>query len=210
MKKVKLLLTLWGLMVCMVACGGTNKDTSTEAASVGTETASTEEEKHYSLDAKCIWFETLEEMEDYSELIVRVVRLDEEETMITTVDGEMVSGFTFSQVEIKEIYQDTAERYSVGDKVTVLENEVYDENKNVVYHIAGYNMMEVGKEYLLFLHYAEANGSEYYVASGVNEGTISLENDDRQKTYTDELGNATGDFSIYEDIWAEALEKYIP
>lgn len=193
MKKIRLVLSIVMVLYVLVACGASAQN----------------EVKHYTVEAKGVWFDTLEEMENYSELIVRVKRLDQEEAMITTVNGRMVSGFTFSQVEIKEIYQDTAERYSIGDTITILENEVYDEKENIVYHIGGYNMMEVGKEYLLFLDYSITNGMEYYVASGVELGTISLESDNRQRTYANQLGEEIGDYSVFQDMWEEALEKYI-
>lgn len=193
MKKVRLVLGITMLLCVLTACGSTAQN----------------ETQHYTVEAKTVSFDTLEEMEEYSELIVRVERLDKEEAVINTVNGRMTLGFTFSQVEIKEIYQDTDEKYSIGDTITILENEVYDEKENITYHIAGYNMMEVGKEYLLFLDYGETNGTQYYVSSGVNFGTISLETDNRQRTYVNQDGEETGDYSAFQDMWEEALEKYI-
>ncbi len=121
----------------------------------------------------------------------------------------MVSGFTFSKVKITEIYGDKSGEYEVGDEITILENEVYDEANNTIYHIGGYNMMVVGDEYLLFLHYAQTNEMEYFVASGVNCGIISLATDERQRAYTTEEGNAVVDYSAFQELWNEALEKYI-
>lgn len=63
---------------------------------------------------------------------------------------------------------------------TILENEAYNEAENVVYHVAGYNKMVVGDEYLLFLRECQrSDGETYYVSAGVNYGTISLQEDQR-------------------------------
>ena len=164
---------------------------------------------HYGVEAKTVHFEQLEEMEEHSELIIKGERLDDEEALITTVNGKMVSGFTFSKVKITEIYGDKTGEYKVGDEITVLENEVYDEANNTVYHIGGYNMMVAGDEYLLFLHYAQTDEMEYFVSSGVNCGTISLETDERQRVYTTEGGDSVVDYSNFQKLWDEALEKYI-
>lgn len=128
---------------------------------------------------------------------------------LPNINGNMASGFTFSKIKITEIYQDKSDEYKVGDEITILENEVYDEANDIVYHIGGYNMMIVGDEYLLFLHHAQTNGNDYFVASGVDCGTISLKTDERQKTYTTREGNHVVDFSVYQEIWNDALDKYI-
>lgn len=164
---------------------------------------------HCGVEAKSVYFEKLDEMEDYSDLIIKGERLEEQEAVITTVNGYIASGYTFSKVKITEIYEDKSGEYRVGDEITILENEVYDEANDIVYHIGGYNMMIVGDEYLLFLHHAQTNGVDYYVASGVNCGTISLNSDERQTVYTTREGNQVVDFSVYQDIWDDAKDKYI-
>lgn len=194
MKNLKLLFVGIAVLSILTACGNDNK---------------TADVKHYGVEAKCVSFENLEEMETYSDLIVKGVRLEGEEAIITTVDGNIVSGYSFSQFQISEIYQDSSNTYQIGDTITILENEVYDEANNVVYHIAGYNMMEEGEEYLLFLQHAQTDGKGYFVASGVNYGTISLTVDDRQRAYTTETGMEVVDYNIYQEIWSDALDKYI-
>mgnify|MGYP006916276132 CR=1 FL=1 len=69
-------------------------------------------------------------------------------------------------------------------------------------------MMRVGKRYLLFLRRVESGGSVYYVSSGVNYGTISLEEDGRDEVRYGENGKQ-GDFSQYKSWWDEAKKKYI-
>ena len=110
---------------------------------------------------------------------------------------------------IKEIFKDTSNELKIGDTIRILENEIFYEEENAIYHIAGYNMMEEGKEYLLFLtdHIYEDN-NPYYVAAGVNYGTVSLEEDNRTTVYLTRNGNQVNDFSEMQPIWDEALHKY--
>lgn len=114
----------------------------------------------------------------------------------------MVSGYTLSGFEITEIFKDTTNSLENGDVITILENEVYSEEENIVYHIDGYTMMETGKEYLLFLRKASLNKQDYYVSSGINFGTVSLE-DNNHKAYRS-INGTTMDFSVYEPVWEEA------
>lgn len=165
-------------------------------------------EEHYGIEAKTISFEELQEMEDYSDVIVKGIRTGQEEPVIIKENEIFISGYTFSKFQISEIYKDNTDTLSTNSVITILENEIYDEEENIVYHIAGYNMMEEGKEYLLFLNKDTLNGSDYYVTAGVNYGTVSLEEDDRMTARSMENGNKITDFSEYEKIWQEAKNKY--
>lgn len=187
-KKIIVLLII-SLLICLVGC--TNK------------------EKHYGIDAKTIGFETLEDMEKFSDVIIKGVRENEEVPMVKTNEGVMVSGYTLSQLRITEIYKDNMNELCVDDVVTILENEVYNKEENIVYHIAGYNMMEVGSEYILFLKKnILPDGKVYYVSAGVNYGTVSLENDNRMTQWDNRRGDSVIDFTRVEPIWKAAIEKY--
>lgn len=167
------------------------------------------EPEHYSLEAKTVSFDSFNEMEDYSSLIVRGIRQDKEENVITRKGGYVISAWSFSEFQISDIYKDDSGTVKTGDIITILENEAYDEEDNVVYHVGGYNKMVAGDEYLLFLHEGEYEGKPYYVSSGVNFGTISLQEDQRTRQHKTDIGTAGTDFSIFKDIWQEAKEKYI-
>lgn len=170
-----------------------------------------QEPNHYSLDAKTDGFDTLKEMEDYSALIVRGVRQDREENNIIKKEGVGITAtYSYSEFQVMDIFKDDSGTVQAGDTITILENEAYDEEKNVVYHVAGYNKMVVGDEYLLFLRECQrSDGETYYVSAGVNYGTISLQEDQRTRSYKNEIGTGGEDFGIYKDIWQEAKEKYI-
>lgn len=164
--------------------------------------------EHIGVSAKTISFSNLSEMEEYAELIVRGVRLEGEESIITTANGLVASSYSFSQFQITEIHKDASGSLASGDIITILENEAFDATQNVVYHIAGYNMMVEGKEYLLFLTAHTTNGTSYYVSAGVNFGTISLEDDGRNVSAKTRSGDSISDFSSFQSIWQEAKEKY--
>ncbi|WP_438762898.1 hypothetical protein [Enterococcus sp. AZ194] len=73
----------------------------------------------------------------------------------------------------------------------MLENEAYDQEKKITYHIAGYNLIEADKNYLLILRHSETD--PYYIVSGVNYGKVSLE--ETETDYPKGLKDANTDYS---------------
>ncbi|MCL2078520.1 MAG: hypothetical protein FWH17_01610 [Oscillospiraceae bacterium] len=163
---------------------------------------------HKGIDAKTVSFDSLEEMEDFSSLIVIGVRMDDDETILLSEEGRVYGGFTYSNFKITKIFKDKTETVKENDIITILENEFYDSEQRTVFHLAGYNMMVEGNEYLLFLDKAKYNGKDYYVSSGVNFGTVSLQDDNRTIARFNERGNEVSNFSYFEEIWQQALDKY--
>lgn len=169
-----------------------------------TEAGTPEPSIHRDIEAKTESYESLAEMEKDADVILRAVRLDQEEPVW---NGS--SGYTLSQVKISKIYEDKTGSLPLDDVIKVMENEVYDAASNTVFHVAGYNMMVVGDEYLLFLKKDKLpDGTEYYVACGVNYGTISTTTDGREISPKYQNGVDMLDISIYKDIWKDALNKY--
>ena len=169
-----------------------------------TEAGTPETVIHREVEAKTESYESLAEMEKDADVILRAVRLDQEEPVW---NGS--SGYTLSQVKISKIYEDKTGSLSLDDVIKVMENEVYDAASNTVFHVAGYNMMVFGDEYLLFLKKDKMpDGTEYYVACGVNYGTISTTTDGRDISPKYPNGVDMLDISIYKDIWKDALNKY--
>lgn len=172
--------------------------------------ACTCEPEHRGIEAKTPSFDTLDEMEDASPVIVQVRKLDKEEPVITkNPRGLVLSCYTFSEVEITNIYKDSTGMLSIGDIITILENETYDKESHTIYHVDGYNKMVPGKSYLLFLSNHTLESRVYYVAAGINYGTVSLDNDGRSVSQRSIDGYSISDFSYYQDLWEDAREKYI-
>ena len=169
-----------------------------------TEAGTPEPVIHREVEAKTESYESLAEMEKDADVILRAVRLDQEEPVW---NGS--SGYTLSQVKISKIYEDKTGSLSLDDVIKVMENEVYDAASNTVFHVAGYNMMVFGDEYLLFLKKDKLpDGTEYYVACGVNYGTISTTTDGRDISPKNPNGVEMLDIGIYKEIWKDALNKY--
>jgi len=164
---------------------------------------------HQYIEAKTVSYASLAEMEQDADVILRAVRLDQEEPV-----WDRGWGYTLSQVRISRIYKDKTGSLSVDEDITVLENEVYDAASDKVYHIAGYRMMVFGDEYLLFLKKDRLpDGTEHYVSCGVNYGTVSTTEDGRYTEYPEgtEVIDPDGvgtDTSEYEAVWKAALNKY--
>lgn len=196
MKKIIISLCCLGTMFIFGAC-----DVRTEPAA---------EAIHYGVDAKVKGFDTLDEMEEFADAIIRVTRKEGETSVVQYSADVAQSGFSFSEVEVEEIYVDKTGEIQVGECIRMLENEYYSEKENIVYHVAGYNMMEANKEYLLFINKAEyTDKSIYYVASGVIFGTISLESDNRAVARRNIYNEVVMDLEVAEPLWKSAIEKYI-
>ena len=178
----------------------------TEAATeAGTEASVKDTAAHIYVEAKTVSYESLHDIEQDADVILRAVRLDQEEPVW---NGDW--GYTLSQVRISKIYKDKTGRLSPDEDITILENEVFDAASNKVYHIGGYNMMVFGNEYILFLKKDQMpDGKEYYVACGVNYGTVSTTGVGHDIMLTYPNGTPVQiDMSGYNNIWKAALDKY--
>ncbi|MBR6218119.1 MAG: hypothetical protein IKQ63_06325, partial [Eubacterium sp.] len=196
----------------LVTEAGPTEALVTEAGSAEikpTEASAIEDAEHKNIDSKVVSYESFSEMEKDADVILRVKRLDSERTVIDKDGSSFRSGYTLSRVWISRIYKDNSFGLAEEQAVTILENEVYDADENIIYHIAGYNMMTPGEEYLLFLKKgALQNNENCFVSCGVNYGTIALTENEREirLAYLESAENA--DISVLKDIWGEALKKY--
>lgn len=196
----------------LVTEAGPTEALATEAGSAEikpTEASAIEDAEHKNIDSKAVSYESFSEMEKDADVILRVKRLDSERTVIDKDGSSFRSGYTLSRVWISRIYKDNSFGLAEEQAVTILENEVYDADENIIYHIAGYNMMTPDEEYLLFLKKgALRNNENCFVSCGVNYGTIALTENEREirLAYLESAENA--DISVLKDIWDEALKKY--
>lgn len=164
---------------------------------------------HYGVEAKTISFDNLEEMEEQCDIIIKGIRKEKEEIILNKQNSNVVSCYTLSELEITNIINDDSNILKNGDLITILENEAYDEEENIVYHIAGYEMMKTGEEYLLFLNKnIMPDGQIYYVSVGVNFGTIPLNTSLERTTYKTRNGQEVGNTEYFIPIWEEAMKKY--
>ena len=198
MKKAFFCILTFVLAFCMSSCGADKKETE-------------KEETHCYMEAKTVSFETMEEMEQYADVIICGKRLDEKKDVIDkSEDGAVYSAYSYTKVQVEKVFKDTIGDLAKNSEITVLENEAYDQETGITYHVAGYNQMVAGNSYLLFLKRDKLeDGSIYYVSCGVNYGTISLEEDGRTKTHMKGETFDGTEFDAYKDIWEKAKNKYI-
>lgn len=154
------------------------------------------------LEAKLETVDSLNALETMSVVIVK----GQKENVIEQVEvvdpeyNEVIDEFTLSNIKILEVYKnDTKEALTVGNDIKVRENAWMDQN--TIYQVAGYQMMENGEEYLLFLGEDEKNG--YFYPRGVLFGKISLDETTSLIYEEDSLRQEVG------KIHQEALTKYI-
>lgn len=100
-----------------------------------------------------------------------------------------------------------------GQVITVLENEARDDDEKTTYHVAGYEMMVTGNDYLLFLQPSETD--PYYLISGVNFGKVPLNNERSvlrsqiEKNSSDYPNDLQKQYEEIETVREEARQKYI-
>lgn len=170
-----------------------------------TEAHAGDEVRHGEFDSKAVSYASLAEMEEDAELIVRAVRLEKEKPVIQRIGGRVASGYTESEVRITKIYKDSTGELTEGATLTILENEVYDADTDMKYHVAGYNMMVPGEEYILFL---KRSYGDVFCSCGVNYGTVSTAADGRDVSAKNPNGVELTDMNLYRKIWTEAGNKY--
>lgn len=153
--------------------------------------------------AKTDMYDSVEDLEESSTVIVRGTKIYEGEPQIDRhkEDGGIVATYTLSDIEIKEIYKDdSGQNLKVSNQITIIENTAIDETEHIRYHIAGYNMMELYKEYILFLKYSKED--QWFIPLGVTFGKFPL--DEREELIYEEIDEDT----IEERIADEVREKY--
>ncbi len=196
MNKVKFRSIFVILMVMLMLAGCSKGDSVKNNPDTGDE-----EIIHSEVDAKTDCYYSLEELENAVDVIIKGVRLEKEEAVIAKTGKGVLYAYTFSELKVTDVYKNSASQLAEGDVITILENEAYDKDTKTVYHVAGYDMMVEGNEYLLLLKENELDGKTYYVSAAVNFGTVSLNDDGRND-------DASMDYSAYESIWQAAKEKY--
>lgn len=136
------------------------------------------------LCAKIDMYDTLDEVETDSDLIVVGTKIAEDEPTIVYEGDAILYAYTLSDFHVAEVLKKGKEESYEGTEIKILENEFYDEESRVNYHIAGYNKMQTGESYILYLSYSEENN--WYVPTGVVAGKIPMKDGENNVTTTDE------------------------
>lgn len=203
-KKIGICLTL--LCVLAIGVGGyflsKNRAVDGDTTNIANNNAVSEEageRRHEFIDAKTDGYNSLEEMEDASECIVRVKK-ESEEVIDPSQSGE--SGRTMSQVKIQEVFHNALGDAIQKDQVIAIwENEFPD--GDIICHLAGYEKMEVGKEYILFLR--KSTTHDCFLTLGLTYGKVPIEAEESEfmKQNADRID------PTIKTIAAEARKKYV-
>ncbi|MBU3877189.1 hypothetical protein HGO97_015390 [Faecalicatena sp. AGMB00832] len=162
-----------------------------------------------SVEAKVDEYHSLEAIENSIGIIVKAEKVSEEEPVIWR-DGQGNVYFVgmIGNVKISNIYKDESNQdIKIGSTISIFENEAYDAEKNVIYHVAGYKKMGIGKEYMLFLDYSEDDN--WYVPCSAIWGKYPLDSTEAILYNSNERPAETSSANILvTQIGREVIEKY--
>lgn len=159
------------------------------------------EKKHEFIYGKTDGFNSLEELENASECIVRVKKESEDEAVVSRDHGTF--GYTMGQVKIQDVFLNVLEDEIQKDKIIeIWENEFPD--GDVICHLEGYEKMEIGKEYLLFLR--KSMTDDCFIPLGVTYGKVSVVEEPDSEFI--KLHAANMDPNV-KTIAVQAREKYV-
>jgi len=119
-------------------------------------------------------YNTLKELEDDSEIILRAKKING--TPIITRDGDMVNEFrTISNLEIQKVFKnEKGYKLNPKEKIEVVETAAFDKETDTMYGSAGYVLMNDNESYLLFLRKSEV-AENTYVIRGAFHGKVPLD-----------------------------------
>ncbi len=135
-KSVKIILSIAVLLFVVVVGVVVYKQNNVEA-------------KVEKFDSKVAGCDTLKDIEDGSELIVKVTKVASRPSKLKKDEDGLVYSFsTLTEVKIDKVWKGDKK---AGDKLLVSEGYCVDKASKTLYLTNQYNAMENGKEYLLFL-----------------------------------------------------------
>ena len=113
------------------------------------------------LGGKPVTYDSTEEMEEASELIVTGVVLSVDSRIERLTGDQVTSALTISEFQVADVQKGDAQP---GDIIKVWQDSAFDAESNTIFRFAGADPLTEGEEYTLYLRPREF-GSEYYVPS---------------------------------------------
>lgn len=157
------------------------------------------------IEAKTIGFDSFEELDAASPIIVIGKKIEEVDTEMyrSKLNGKVFAGHTKSEFLIQKILKNEYNPKIVESKtIQILESSVFNPEDNKIYSINGYENMKNGDKYLLFLD-NEENG--LFVTRGITFGKVPLSKTALER-YRDK--NRSSIENTHEEIFKQAREKY--
>jgi hypothetical protein len=162
------------------------------------------------INAKTDVYDTLDELEGASKIIVIGKKLDETDVRIhySQIDSSVVlAGCTVSDFMITKVIKNENANTKVANEkiISVAENSFYSNYTNKLYTIDGYKNMENGKEYILFIK-DEIDG--LFVIRGVNIVKVDVNKTLVESNYSMK-SYSTYEINKMDKIQDAAKDKYL-
>lgn len=168
------------------------------------------ENSRVDIEGKTDGFNSLEELENGSPIIIKGIKVEENgvEIFKSKIDGEIAGGYTKSNFKVTKVFKNSVDNQNIkvnGD-IMILESNFYDAETKTTYSVNGYENMINGKEYLLFLT-NETDG--LFATRGVTFGKVPL-GTDKLEIYKnrDSISSHSHDTSVLDTIFKEARKNY--
>ena len=193
MKKTKILFSVLALTILLSLTGCNNNEKNT---------TNSKEPEDVFVSAKTDSYESVEELENASDLIVIGTKVKELESDVVYDENEVYQiAYTYSSFQIDEIVSNKVKESN--KEITIFENQAYDKKYNRILHIAGYTNMLEGNKYILYIELADEG---YYITIAVTIGKVPLTNSEINGTKL-KMKNAEDD-EIVEKLHKEIQKKY--
>lgn len=193
MKKTKILLSALALIILLSLSRCNNNEKNT---------ANSKEPEDVFVSAKTDLYESIEELENASDLIVIGTKVKELESNVVYDENEVYQiAYTYSSFQIDEIVSNKVKESN--KEITIFENQAYDKKYNQILHIAGYTNMLEGNKYILYLELADEG---YYIPLALTAGKVLLTNSEINDTKL-KMKNGRDD-EIVEKLHKEIQRKY--
>ncbi|HCL0577124.1 TPA: hypothetical protein N1S95_004548 [Salmonella enterica subsp. enterica serovar Typhi] len=165
--------------------------------------------KNVVFEGKTEGYDSLQDLESQSPIIVKGVKEDEKRAEIfrSSADDSVIDGFTESTFKISEVHKNEQndENIKEGSRISISEGAFYDDKTDTTYRTNGYENMISGSEYLLFLIPTEEN---LYAPKSVIYGKVPLNNDDLEVYVDSDDDNNYAEISEVSELFDEVRESY--
>lgn len=122
------------------------------------------------IDAKIDSYQTIDQLENASDLIVIGTKTKELESNVIYDENEGYQiAYTYSSFKIDETIKNNVNESN--NEIKIFENQAYDKKTNKTFHVAGYTNMIEGNKYILYLSLSDDN---YYIPLAVTFGKVPL------------------------------------
>ncbi|WP_438318835.1 hypothetical protein [Sporosarcina sp. FA9] len=187
---------LSSIIVIFIALVGCNPISNSEVAD--------KELKSNIIDTKIKGFESFEEIDNSTPIIIKGIKKEEKNIIMNYEYGDP-DGYTESNFEITDVFKNSEQnkRIAINKNIPVLEHSFHTENEH--YNYGGYMNMNNEDEYLLFL--TENEGM--FIIQGVLFGKVPFSSEETEIHQEISNVNYTSETIITaESFFKEARNKY--